>query len=43
MFPEMMVPRAPFIRHGKTEIVFSTRFGGVMSPRPRSVFLLSGV
>ena len=43
MFPEMMVPRAPFIRHGKTEIVFNTRFGGVMSPRPRSVFLLSGV
>jgi len=42
-FPLIMSPEPPRTDGGVTRLSWETRFGGIIVPRPRSVFLLSGV
>lgn len=42
-FPLIMSPEPPRVDGGVTRLSWETRFGGIVVPRPRSVFLLSGV
>jgi hypothetical protein len=43
VFPMMMRALPPEQRGLRIRLAFETRFGGVMTPRPRSVLLLTGV
>jgi len=43
VFPMMMRALPPEQRGLKIKLGFETRFGGIMTPRPRSVFMLTGV
>jgi hypothetical protein len=43
VFPMMMRPLAPEQRGLKIKLGFESRFGGVMTPRPKSVMYLTGI